>query len=712
MENDYLKKYQTGGAPVFEFAPVANPYVDMHQAEISKTLADRWTQNRDKYDTMSQAIGSMQVLPEEEWKKTRALKRAEDTLGSVVEVGNWDDATMGVRNAINEFAADTDLIQAAESMALRKEELATQTELGEGNYIDFGTTPVIDPNTGLVQYDQEGNVIEQHKTTGYDTAKQGLYQSGTVKRLDHIKRARTLMSSIHMDPIGLQNLRAITGVESLTPQDALSYLMSGDELGGDKVISVAEAVLPGYAASSEGQQRMRELTEKLINPDTEQLYTEVEAGKILLQDLISTAAPQIGKTQKYTRSAESLGGPTDVDGPVNPMYETSTTAVVHKNKLLTFDRSDYSEEGKYKTKVATNRNPFALDPDATLLLTDEDRERVASGVIQDKEVDLKRIEKALENKGTMDVRDLEISDKEKLLYLTEKHSDLRLETTWPNGEPESDADFAERLASLYQGPEATLQTVYVYPGEMKASYAKDKLDSISSLDIVGLTQDGEYIGDTDKPLNFDQIAAKATGIILPFGIGDTKEGWKEGFIGGMEVAANRKVTVAKPGRVEVRGLKIDGPMAGATEVIYTSPEKHQFTLFIGGGDQTKRNFTELNEVVELRNSLDDNTILEYFSPDKDPISSEDKTSKFVPETQQIKLFLENSEDETAIVPVLKERYLSSDGNISSAWEALDAGYISRKTQTALDVWSASGNDESKYLNPVSDTRSTITKPRN
>ena len=362
------------------------------------------------------------------------------------------------------------------------------------------------------------------------------------------------------------------------------------------------------------------------------------------------------------------------------MYETSTTAVVHKNKILTFDPLNYSEEGKYETKVAENRSLFAQDPDATLLLTDEDKERLASGVIQDKEVDLKRIEKALENKGTMDVRDLEISDKEKLLYLTEKHSDLRLKISWPNGEPESDADFAKRLASLYQGPEATLQTVYVYPGEMKASYAKDKLDSISSLDIVGLTQDGEYVGDTQTPMNITQFAANATGGSPE----DTGKAWKEGFIGGMEVAANRNVTVANPGRVEVRGLKIDGPMAGATELIYTSPEKHQFTLFIGGGDQTKRNFTELNEVVELRNSLDDNTILEYVS----------------------------NEDGTAIVPVLKERYLSSDGNISSAWEALDASYISSKTRTALDVWAASGNDESKYLNPVSGTRDVLTKPRN
>ena len=763
MENDYLKKYQTGGAPVFEFAPVANPYVDMHQAEISKTLADRWTQNRDKYDAMSQAIGSMQVLPEEEWKKTRALTRAEGTLGSVVEGGDWENATMGIRNAINEFAADTDLIQAAESMVLRKEELATQTELGEGNYIDFGTTPVIDQNTGLIQYDQEGNVIEQHKTTGYDTAKQGLYQSGTVKRLDHINRARTLMSSIHMDPIGLQNLRAITGVESLTPQDALSYLMSGDELEGDKVISVAEAVLPGYAASSEGQQRMRELTEKLINPDTEQLYTEVEAGKILLQDLISTAAPQIGKTQNYIRSAESLGGSkkSDTVEVGDALYETSSSLQIKPMQGL--DASMYDSNGGFIWKpsdeggggsfknvfedITNIRYPEWLanpgifpgqgsdeyyrdlsDPFGETSPLEEgffDAWKAGSEeqIIRDNKaartIARRRIKKDLEFKGPdYNILDLPIRMDEKLMYLSEEHPELRLEN-------ETDAAFAERLYATISDPEVIKSTVFLYSPQGKRDYAQSVLDRALSMKIVGTDDEGNWVGDTKMPLNLDKFADNATGagILL-----NRTDQWKGSFMRSLIAASGGNPDAGRyakygdsdgMGTVTVRGLRIDGPMAGATEILYESPDGMTFNLLIGSeSDQTTGPLGDVNELTELRNSLNTKKVVKMPAREeiKDPLSGTFRKNivegidgkTFKPKTIESKLFLENDSNGD-IVPVLKQRSLGAAAGQETNWTAVSDAFMSNFAVKNLNAWKASGNREALYLNDVSPTKNTAIK---
>lgn len=694
MENDYLKKYQTGGAPVFEFAPVANPYVDMHQAEISKTLADRWTQNRDKYDAMSQAIGSMQVLPEEEWKKTRALKRAEDTLGSAVEEENgevnWENATIGIRNAVNEFAADTDLIQAAESMALRKEELATQTKLGEGNYIDFGTTPVIDPNTGLIQYGQEGNVIEQHKTTGYDTAKQGLYQSGTVKRLDHINRARTLMSGIKTDFVGLQNLQNLTG--ALTPQDALMYLSSGDEVSPDKVMNVAKAVLPGYAASSEGQQRMRELTEKLINPETEQLYTEVEAGNVLLQDLMSTAAPQIGETQKYTASAfnKSGAGKSTTVEVGDRLLETAPSLQI--NPMDSPNTNFYTADGNFQYQPKTHEKilrgiadfPDLVDKtfNGNKAWYENMTEQEVIGGEYAKRIVKARVKKELDRLGPdFNIMDTDLRVDEKLMYLADQYPDLRLQD-------ETDAAFSERLYSTFSDPEVKLSTIYTYPTAGREDYAKKLLGEISSMKIVGTDSEGKWIGDTKVPLSLDKLAANATGVK------GTVNSWKHAFIEALSFQAGKINEVDNNQEISIRGIRLDGPMAGATEIVYTSPKGETFTLLVGGNDQTEGSFKDLNSIVDARNSLNTSKIVTMDATLKAKVPS--ITGKeFIPTLTETKLFLENNSEGT-IVPILKQRAKDGSGNETS-WSPVDDSFISNMTRSTLAAWQQSGNREAQYM---------------
>lgn len=722
MENDnYLKKYQAGGVPVFQFAPVANPYVDMHQGEISQELSRRWVENRDKYDAITQSIGSMQVFPGEEWKKTDAINQAKNTLGSIVEGGDWENASLRVRDAVNQFAANTDLIQAAESFALRKTELAQQAELGQGNFIDWNTAPAVNQFTGLVEYDQEGNPIYRHSSEGHDTAVQGLYQSGTVKRLDNINRARTLMSSVHTDPVLLRNLQDVTGLDAVS---ALSYLESGDKVTGDKIFNVAQAVLPAYISSTEGTQRKEELTRLLINPETGQLYTEEEAQNVMLQELMSTAAPQIGEKRQYIMSpyGKQLGkssGKTEQVG--DRLLETSPSLQIspmdNPNADFYDAQGNFQYQPKTHEKILRGISDF---PDLIKSIKIADR---IKGVKHDdtwyealakqeliqgdyaKRIAKQRVDKELERLGPdFNVMDTDLRMDMKLMHLAETHKDLRLEG-------ETDSAFAERLYSTFSDPEVIQSTVYTYPTAGREDYAKKLLGETPSMKIVGTDQDGNWVGDTKMPLGLDAFARKATG-----GNVNTMDAWKKAFIEAIAFQAGTIKDVESDQQIAIRGIRLDGPMPGATEIVYTSPDDVTFTLLIGGNDQTQNTFRDLNEIVDLRNSLNTKRVVTT-----DIIVAEDPTSKkkvtvegingnnFVPKKTETKLFLEN-DSSGRIVPILKQRAIGDSQGQETDWRPVDDTYISELTKTTLQNWQASGNREAQHLFDIAETRSTTQTP--
>ena len=501
------------------------------------------------------------------------------------------------------------------------------------------------------------------------------------------------MSGIKTDFVGLQNLQNLTG--ALTPQDALMYLSSGDEVSPDKVMNVAKAVLPGYAASSEGQQRMRELTEKLINPETEQLYTEVEAGHILLQDLMSTAAPQIGETQKYTASAfnKSGAGKSTTVEVGDRLLETAPSLQI--NPMDSPNTNFYTADGNFQYQPKTHEKilrGIADFPDLVDKTFNGDKawyenmtEQEVIGGEYAKRIVKARVKKELDRLGPdFNVMDTDLRVDEKLMYLADQYPDLRLQD-------ETDAAFSERLYTTFSDPEVKLSTVYMYPTAGRESYAKNLAGMTATMKIVGTDSDGKWVGDTKVPLSLDKFANNATGSGATL---NTRNAWKEAFIKAINFQAG-KGELDTNQQISIRGIRIDGPMSGATEIVYTSPNNETFTILVGAAnEQTEGAFKDINEIVEARNSLNTSKIVTMDATLKVKVPS--ITGKeFIPTLTETKLFLENN-SEGDIVPILKQRAKDGSGNETS-WSPVDDSFISDMTRSTLAAWQQSGNREAQYM---------------
>ena len=526
------------------------------------------------------------------------------------------------------------------------------------------------------------------------------------------------MSSVHTDPVLLRNLQDVTGLDAAS---ALSYLESGDKVTGDKIFNVAQAVLPAYISSTEGTQRKEELTRLLINPETGQLYTEQEAQNVMLQELMSTAAPQIGETRTYTmspygRQLSKSSGKTEQVG--DRLLETAPSLQISPMDNPNADFYDAQGNFQFSEPFWTDLGRTISDPFGTADPFEKGiveawnqgrREQVIKSKDGAKAIVMVRAKNKLKELGEdFNIMETDLRMDEKLLYLAETHKDLRLQG-------ETDAAFAERLYSTFSDPEVMQNTVYLYSPEGKRNYAESLLGQTLSMKVVGTDENGNWVGDTKMPLNLSQFADNATGSGATL---NNMEDWRGSFIRSLAIAAEKKPDEYSTwgshdgdGELTIRGIRIDGPMPGATEVLYRSPDKKTFKLLIGSeSQQSSGAFNEVNEIVSLRNSLNTKRVLSTDVPSENKNKVEGINGKtFMPKKTETKLFLEN-DSSGKIVPVLKVRSIGSSQGEETDWVVMDDNKISKDTKNALELWRASGNREASYLNDISETRSTSTKP--
>ena len=570
-------KYQYGGV---QFPEYESMYVDLKRPEIAQGLSDRYDANKAEYDTLQRAIGSVQTLYGDKPTVQALANRVEGKMSGIVNSGAYEFGAMAVSDSVTDFMTDRKVLDSVKSWENRQKELEVIAERranGLQTY-DFGQVPVIDPATGMAMRDPvTGEVITQHVTDTHVTANQGVYQPLSENKLAAEEKARQLMQGIRDDPILLGR------IQSTDPELAF-FLRSGKAVTADKIERVAEAVLPLYAESSEGLQKMRALQQITVNNNTGTLYDPKEARQVLLQDLISAAAPQQGTDYQYTQSAlmKALG-------------DQETTAPLDLNYVASADINPEMENVNFDEYFNADGSPKGYEAEAgqdasyqEWLNTEEGqemmrKERLAYGDdesfykakgISTAEYSLKRVKKQIaEGKDLLNIRGNMLG---KLQYLTEEYANVV-----PRLPGQTDREYSEELwKGVVQGPMVQVKRVY-----------RPKPEGITTVkSILGNSGTNLKVLDLDNPLT--------TALTLTEWDDRTNRQWGPDDDYKNELIAALNGT-SDDAQVFINGLTVGGPLSGGVEVTFVSSGGEKFDLVLAGSDKELDEFKDLGTMADL-----------------------------------------------------------------------------------------------------------------
>lgn len=659
-------KYQYGGT---QYPQYESFYTDFKRPEIAETLANRYDTNKSEYDALQRAMGSVKTLEGDAYRVQDLKNRVEGNLSGVVDSGAFEFGSMAVNDSLTDFVTDRYIQDAVKSYENRDAELKALAERrakGLQTY-DFGYKPVKDPQTGMVMKDPNtGQVMYEHVSKTHDSSKSGVYQPLAEQRLNAEDKARQLMQGIADDAVLLSRVSANLG---LSPAEAALYLKSGSAVSGAKIRQVAEAVLPVYMETPEGTQKMRALQELEVNDLTGGTYSTDEAANVLLQDLISVAAPQGGSKLTY-RVNELAKAALEADPVLAPFQADSRQSLVIKD----YDRLDADKfAGLFENGALKNPTIIGAVPGIV------GASQVA--VQGTKDAALKRFRKSLDEKGG-DLLSVEGNETGLMLHLMDKYDRLRKPQ-------ETDEDFSRRLYDGVMAPMAQLNNVYTLSnkGEIAAANALGR--NVSGLQIL----DPRI---SDQPLSIDQWAENSE---------------VEGMFATQEVIDDFKAAALSPNLVpvkdgasegsfmEVRGLVAKGALAGGLEVVFSDREGDTYTIVVGDKERSKRKFEGIGSIADLIASGDDSIVKESRLYNPGDMTS-DTGVTFKPTKQKVSL--EYDEDNFGnIIP--KIRLVYTDGrNVNSS--LTDINLLGRSVNNAIN--SMLGDPEGELMGPEYRTRTT------
>ena len=575
-------KYQYGGV---QFPEYESMYVDLKRPEIAQGLSDRYDANKAEYDTLQRAIGSVQTLDGDKYAVQDLANRVEGNMSGIVNSGAYEFGAMAVTDSVTDFMTDQNVLDSVKSWENRQKELEVIAERranGLQTY-DFGQVPVIDPATGLAMRDPKtGEVLTQHVSDTHVTTNQGVYQPLSENKLAAEEKARQLMQGIRDDPILLGR------IQSADPELAF-FLRSGKAVTADKIERVANAVLPLYAESSEGLQKMRALQQITVNDTTGTLYDPQEAQQVLLQDLISAAAPQQGTDYQYTQSAlmKALGDQETVTG--TPVESRQSVDIDSKIEDVDFDdyfNSDGSPKG-YEAVVGDDSYQEWLNTEEGQEMIRNERSGYASdeqfykikGVVTP-EYSLKRVKKQLaEGKDLLNIRG---NMSGKLQYLMEEY-----ENVIPRKDGQTDKEYAKELWNgIVKNPAVQIGTVYV-PRIEGIESMKKVLGNSPSLQFINIDDP------TTVPLTLAELDKKLDATNDNLGqLFDADEDWAKEIVTALQ-GGDTEATV------QINGLTTRGPLAGGMEITYTSSDGDVFNLIVADKSKPIAQFKRIGAVSDL-----------------------------------------------------------------------------------------------------------------
>ena len=241
----------------FELKPYESQYVDPGSVQVAGVLRKRYDENRNSYDMLNRAAGSINTLDGDRHIKEAAMQKVEGDFQRTIEVGNFENAGRTVSDATNDFIGNRGLQLAQQSYTARQSEIKTiDTLRANGKQVlDFNEVRDTDPNSETF-----GQVIG-HKTDAHSSYHQDpstgemvedVYRAGSEMQLDYTERMEKLLSGI-----------AKSGGGTILKSDIQGYVkyVTSQGVSRGKAHKVVEKALESYLGSDEGTQDYRKLTQ-------------------------------------------------------------------------------------------------------------------------------------------------------------------------------------------------------------------------------------------------------------------------------------------------------------------------------------------------------------------------------------------------------------------------------------------------------------------
>jgi hypothetical protein len=207
----------------YTLAPYVSQYVNPYSVEVNTLLRGRYDQNKANKDKIDATLGAWNTLPGDAHIVDKAKDQTRNKLSQFIEFGNYEDAGMMIGETMVDLESDKGLQLSKQSYDIRQQELAYMREATIKNgtqFLDFGRNSI---NTHQSYYkDKDGKFVEN------------VYQPTNEAMQDYDGAMKGLVGNIKADYTGISR---------------------------GKADRIAEALIPTYLNSTEGDQDYRRLTE-------------------------------------------------------------------------------------------------------------------------------------------------------------------------------------------------------------------------------------------------------------------------------------------------------------------------------------------------------------------------------------------------------------------------------------------------------------------
>ena len=243
--------------------------------EVAKIYRETYDRNEESTNLMLKTVNQMDLMKGDEAAGLRDSFRdnISASLGSVIEQGNYEDASLAVNDAYRYLTSDMSVIQAQKNAAEYKK---------DQEYIQqFGMDGVVDFNDGL---------SEVFSTVDPETGELRSYTSKMEQKGDYAGRMQSLLGNIAED---MSSMGPEFG--DIDGDQVMDYLKFGNTGGvsSAKLDRVVEKLYNTYTQSSEGAQDFRRLTQtgRRLRPE--------DAKADILQRFRAVGSPQVGSKTNY-----------------------------------------------------------------------------------------------------------------------------------------------------------------------------------------------------------------------------------------------------------------------------------------------------------------------------------------------------------------------------------------------------------------------------
>lgn len=268
------------------FQPYITPYVgnaNKEFADLGTTLNQRFDTNLAKYDQLDSYANQLQVRDSDLHLKEGLVNDVRNTVKNIRENGNWENASIPVREVAKRIANDPVITIAQENFKREQAQKDADNKLRQtGATIDFNTNrygqSTVDPETGRAKL---------------------LDFSGEEKVRDYYQKMNSMFEGVQAD--GFDNSNSSP---TMNPQTGMIYQVghgsSSRFISKEKIADIAKLNLHNYLNTDEGIQRLRTLTSSnSVNPQPLDTNT---AKQVIVNELIDTGLKRVFKQTGNTNS--------------------------------------------------------------------------------------------------------------------------------------------------------------------------------------------------------------------------------------------------------------------------------------------------------------------------------------------------------------------------------------------------------------------------